>query len=310
MIAVVVCLAVPVGANAAQCDYTGFERPCRIAGGIYRMLAPEGAGPFPVLVYLYGSGGHTVSITNHPIFQQTVVDRGYILVVPAALDLTYVGGVRDSGWSLRHEVRQARDEIAFLRRVMENVARRFPIDRDRVLIAGQSRGGFLAWEIACHAPELATAFAVHGGGYLGPLPRRCGRPVRMLHAHGLSDPVVPMDRRTRFSGGADLPALSDSLDLIAHTNGCRMSGLEAEGTEFFGFDRRSWKGCRSGSSLDLMLHPGGHGMPWIWFRAILDWFEETPEAETAAKPVTRILGGDRPEGRFKRPPAGTVKAAE
>jgi len=57
-----------------------------------------------------------------------------------------------------------------------------------------------------------------------------------------------------------------------------------------------------------MLHPGGHAMPWIWFRAILDWFEEPPAAAPVNKPVTRVLGGTRPEGVFKRPPASTIAA--
>lgn len=310
LLALALWLAVPGGAGAVQCDYTGFEQPCRVTGGIYRVLAPEGKGPFPVLVYLYGSGGHSVSITEHPLFQQTIVERGYLLVVPGARDLTYVGGVRDTGWSLRHEARRARDEIAFLRRVMADVARRFPVDRDRILIAGQSRGGFLAWEIACYAPELGSAFAAHGGGYLGPLPQRCHKPVRLLDTHGLTDTVVPMGGRAKFSGGADLPALADSLALIARTDECRGSGLKSKGTEFYGFDRHSWTGCRADSNLDLMLHTGGHGVPLIWFRAILDWFEETPEVAAAPKLVTRTLGGSRPEGRFKRPPAAAVKAVE
>jgi polyhydroxybutyrate depolymerase len=260
------------------------------------------------MVYLYGSGGHTVSVTSHPLFQSTIVDRGYLLIVPAALGMTYSGGIRDSGWSLRNEPRQARDEIAFLRQVLEDAARRFPVDRNRILIAGQSRGGFLTWEIACHAPELGSAFASHAGGYLGDLPRRCQRPVRLLETHGLSDDVVPMTRRARFSGGAALPALDESLGLMSRTNSCAATGLGAEAADFFRFERRSWGGCLPGSSLDLMLHPGGHAMPWIWFRAILDWFEEPPTAAPENNPVTRVLGGARPEGVFKRPPASVISA--
>lgn len=301
-LALLVGLAIPTQPRAAVCDYSGFEQPCKVAGGIYRVLVPEGEGPFPVLVYLYGSGGHSVTITNHPIFQEMMVARGYVLVVPAARDMTYAGGLRDTGWSLRHEASQARDEAAFLRQVIEDIGRRFPIDRNRILFAGQSRGGFLAWEIACHVPDLGSAFAVHAAGYLGPLPQHCQRPVRLLHTHGVADPIVPMSHREFFSGGAPLPALADSLDLIARTNGCRSPAEDAH-TQFYGFDRRSWFDCRQGSGLDLMLHAGGHMMPWIWFRAILDWFEEPPARPIVAKPVTRTLGGDRPEGRFKRPPS-------
>lgn len=300
--------AVPAAARAAVCDYSGFEQPCQVEGGVYRVLVPEGEGPFPALVYLYGPGGHSVSITNHPLFQETIVARGYALVVPSAQEISYADGSRHTGWSLRAEPVQGRDEIAFLRRVIDDAAQRFPIDRSRILIAGQSRGGFLTWEIACQAPDLGSAFAVHAAGYLGPLPQHCQRPVRLLHTHGVADQLVPMTHRAHFSGGAPLPALADSLALIARTNGCAPPAEDAH-TDFYGFDRQTWTDCTPGSSLDLMLHGGGNMMPWIWFRAILDWFEETPAPFAAAKPITRILGGDRPEGRFKRPPSAAGAAA-
>ncbi|HSF95776.1 MAG TPA: hypothetical protein VLA52_12185 [Thermohalobaculum sp.] len=305
--ALAVCLALAgpmlaAPAQAAVCDYIGFDKPCEVYGGSYRVLVPEGDGPFPVLMYLYGSGGHSISITDHPIFQETVVARGYALVVPEARDIVYYGYLRDTGWALRSDREPVRDEFAFLGRVVENVAQRFPIDRNRILIAGQSRGGFLTWEIACHKPDLGAAFAVHAAGYLGRLPERCARPVRLLHSHGLADTVVPLGSQPVFSGGNPLPALAETLDMMARSNGCRDSD-PSEDRAFYEFARRSWADCSPGGGLDLMLHTGGHIMPPIWFRAVLDWFEEGPVTEFASKPATRVLGTERPAGLFKSVPA-------
>jgi polyhydroxybutyrate depolymerase len=292
-------LALP--ARAQVCDYTGFEKPCEVHGGDYRVLVPEGEGPFPVMLYLYGSGGQSTMITDHPVFQESVVGRGYVLVVPGARDIVYYGFLEDTGWGLLSDDKPVRNEFAFLQRVIDNVARRFPIDRNRILITGQSRGGFLTWEIACHKPDLGAAFAVHAAGYLGPLPQRCTRPVRLMHTHGLADPVVPMASVEVFSGGNPLPALADTMTMMARSNGCR-DYSPADDRPFYALTRKTWSGCRSGGSLDLMLHPGGHTMPWVWFRAVLDWFEEEPEARVESKPVTRTIGADRPEGLFKAKP--------
>ncbi len=294
-------LSLPVPASAAKCDYTGFDQPCLVQEGEYRVLIPEGEGPFPVMVYLYGSGGQSVSITSHPLFDAAVVQRGYALIVPAALDMEYRKGVSASGWALRNEPGGSRDEVLFLSRVIDDVGRRFSIDRDRVLLVGQSRGAFLIWEIACHEPEIATAFAVHAGGYLGNLPEECERPVRFLHSHGRNDPVVPFAGKPVVSGGVAMAALERSLDLLARTNRCRDVEPEDAG-ERLGLQRKRWTGCASGSSLDLMLHDGGHGMPLDWFRAVLDWFEEPPAAAVEVTPVTRSAGV-RPAGRFKAVPS-------
>lgn len=294
-------LGLPLPATAGTCDYTGFDQPCAVQEGVYRALIPEGEGPFPVMVYLYGSGGQSVSITSHPLFNAAVVQRGYALIVPAALDMEYRRGVRRSGWSLRHEPGGRRDEVLFLSRVIDDVGRRFPIDRDRVLLVGQSRGAFLIWEIACHEPELAAAFAVHAGGYLGNLPEECERPVRFLHSHGRADPIVPFAGEAVVSGGVTMARLERSLDTLARTNRCREAEPEDAGSRL-GLERKRWTGCAPGASLDLMLHDGGHTMPADWFRAVLDWFEEAPAEAVAVTPLIR-LPGSRAPGRFKAVPS-------
>jgi len=294
-------LGLPVRANAEQCDNTGFDQPCPVQEGFYRALVPEGEGPFPVMVYLYGSGGQSVSITNHPLFDAAVVKRGYALIVPAALDMEYRRGVYDSGWDLRHEPGGRRDEVLFLNRVLDDAGRRFAIDRDRVVFVGQSRGAFLIWEIACHEPETAAAYAVHAGGYLGRLPEECETPVRFLHSHGLADPIVPFAGPPLVSGGVTMATLDRSLDLLAETNRCRNPEPEDAGL-MLGLRRTHWTGCAPGSSLDLLLHDGGHTMPVEWFRAVLDWFEEPPEAGEERKPIT-LMAGTRPSSRFKSVPS-------
>ncbi|MFQ5566631.1 MAG: alpha/beta hydrolase family esterase, partial [Paracoccaceae bacterium] len=297
----------PAPANAGQCDYTGFDKPCAVQDGVYRALVPEGAGPFPVMVYLYGSGGQSASVTNHPLFDAAVVQRGYALIVPAALDMDYRRDLRLSGWSLRHEPGGRRDEALFISRVIDDVGRRFPIDRDRVLLAGQSRGAFLVWEIACHAPDLAAAFAAHAGGYLGNMPEECERPVRFLDSHGLADAIVPFAGEPVVSGGITMATPERSLDTLARTNRCAEAEPEDAGSRL-GLRRKHWSGCAPGASLDLMLHDGGHVMPVDWFRAVLDWFEEPPEAAPEVAPLT-LLPGARLPGRFKPvPPAGPAPA--
>ncbi len=305
-------LLAPAWAQGAKCDYSGFENPCRVEDGEYRVLIPEGEDPFPAMVYLYGSGGRSVTIANHPVFEAAVGGRDYALIVPAAREMDYEGGRRDTGWALRSEPRAARDEVAFVRRVIEDAARRFRLDRERVLLAGQSRGGFLVWEIACHDPGLAAAYAVHAGSYLGELPAECDRPVRFLQTHGAADTVVPVAGKDDSAAWRRINPLPESLALMARTNGCG-EPESGETERFLDFARKSWPACAPGSRLDLMVHPGGHGMPATWFRAVLDWFEEplpeTPELSPAVRRIGEGLpGAGSGGGRFKAPPAPGEKA--
>ncbi|MDH3665498.1 MAG: hypothetical protein OEN23_01055 [Paracoccaceae bacterium] len=285
--------------RVATCDFSGFDKPCAVQGGVYRAIVPEGDGPFPAMVYLYGSGGHSATIANHPVFAASIVERGYALIVPAARKMEYRPGTVMTGWNLRHEPDGKRDDPGFVARVIDDASRRFRLDRDRILLAGQSRGGFLVWEIACHGPRIAAGYAIHAGGYLGPMPRTCAEPVRILHSHGLEDDVVPYSGAPLVSGGVAMARIESSMATMARTNDCAGGPVEAE--PMLGLVRTQWTGCLTGSSLDLLLHDGGHTMPVEWFRAVIDWFEEIPEARPEITPV-KVGLGTRSEGRFKAAP--------
>lgn len=296
-------------AGTRGCDISGWDKTCAVQGGEYRALVPEGDGPFPAMVYLYGSGGQSVEIANHPLFHASVTDRGYALIVPAALGMEYGKDRFDTGWALRNEPGGRRDEVTFIQRVIADAARRFNIDRARTVLVGQSRGAFLIWEIACHAPDTAAAYAVHAGGYLGPLPQRCVGPVRFLHSHGLSDPVVPLAGPPVVSGGVAMAPIRDSLDLLASTAHCKAPAAGAA-EPMSGMARQRWTGCAAGGSLDLLLHEGGHTMPPEWFGAVLDWFEEPPAATTPVEPVSRVAGTRGGEGFRALPEGGKRLSAE
>ena len=286
----------------ADCDIGGRAVPCAIKDGHYRIRTPEGPGPHPAVVYLYGSLGNSAEKLRHEGFVQAFVERGYAVVVPAALDLRYANGL-GSGWFLRHEKgRKRRDDAKFVADVIRDAEIRHRIDRKRILIAGMSRGGFLAWEIACHNPLLAQAYAPVAAGYLGPMPKRCARPVRLLHTHGTADAVVPLEKTHRWSsGGAVMRPLREALDRVARTGGCTSAGRPERFREY---ERTRWQGCPHGASVDLLMHQGGHTIPLSWYSTVIDWFEggldQAPQAsQGGARPRFKGVGSGT-GNRFKR----------
>ena len=297
-----IAMLLPGTPALADCDIGGRAVPCAIKDGHYRIRTPDGAGPHPAVVYLYGSLGNSAEKLRHEGFVQAFVERGYAVIVPAALDLRYADGL-GSGWFLRHEKgRRKRDDTQFVADVIRDAEIRHRVDRKRILIAGMSRGGFLAWEIACHRPLLAQAYAPIAAGYLGPMPKRCERPVRLLHTHGRADQIVPLEKNHRWSsGGAVMRPLSEALDRIARTGGCTSPDRPKRFREY---ERTRWQGCPRGASVDLLMHSGGHTIPLSWYSTVIDWFE----GETAVIPQVS-QGGARPRfkgvgskdgGRFKR----------
>lgn len=291
--------------NKDRCDWPAFERPCEVPGGIYRAVAPKGAGPHKTVVYLYGSTGHSRDISEGAFFQQIVDRFGYALIVPAAKDINYRGGFRSTGWSLRHGQR-TRNEVQFIKEVLKDAEFRFAIDPENILFMGQSHGGFLIWELACHNPEIGSAFAVHAGGYLGPLPDRCEQPVKFLHTHGTKDRTVRLAGMRNVSGNSDMAPISKALAMLERTNNCDPRSDKPTGRTR-SFQRYSWSGCDGDAALELMLHRGGHNFPAEWFKVAIDWFEDVnsgpgsiPLADPSRQGKSIRFKGAGQGGRFKK----------
>lgn len=306
-IGIVAASACLVSFDRAEAACGAKEQPCLVKNGGYRIVLPNGPGPHPAVVWLYGSTGKSKQLLSQEFQVRAFTERGYAFIVPIARNVRYNVGV-DSGWSLRHSPAiKPRNDVQFVRDVLSDAQTRYRINRKKVLIIGQSRGAHLAWEIACHAPGTATAYAPHAGGYIGPLPKKCRGPARVIHTHGRNDPIVPFrPKKKRRSGRIVTQPPEVVLATMARTNGCT-SRRKPE--RFRDYERIAWQGCAGGTEATLLVHNSGHGWPLSFPSTVLDWFEEgtgrprTGVAGTANpkfKSVGSRLPGAKKSSRFKK----------
>lgn len=264
------CLATASGARAAgPCGTPQGE--CPTAHGFYRLALPgnEG-GQVPAVMFLHGWGGSSEGVMKNAAMLATLSARGYALIAPE--------GERTSpereqkNWAVRDGRPYGRDDIAFLQEVLDDAAAH-GVDRGRILLAGFSRGGSMVWDVACHAPGTARAYAPVAGAFWEPLPERCAGPVDLFHTHGWSDRTVPLEGRSVAGGTLTQGDAFASLRVLRAALGCNpqmpdTAPMESGGNLWL----RHWDHCPAGS-LELMLHPGGHGVPEGWLTRALDWFE-------------------------------------
>ena len=154
LIALVLCLiALPAGAQPA-CGTPDGE--CPTANGFYRLALPDGAaGPVPALVFMHGGSSTSRAVATSRAMLAELSARGYALVAPEGQE----NPPRPrKNWGVYDNRAHPRDDISFIAEVLDDAARR-GIDRDRVLLAGFSRGASMVWDIACRAPATARAYA-------------------------------------------------------------------------------------------------------------------------------------------------------
>ena len=245
------------------------EVACEIDGGVYYAALPEKAEDAPMVLWLHGFNGRADRAVRRGGIAKNFLEAGYVFVAPQGTPDPDRPDLRD--WAVRDAIPgDYRDDVVFLSAVIEDAAKRYGVDTSRVLLAGFSRGGSMAWDFACLAPERVYAVAAIAGGFWEPMTPDCAGPVHLFHTHGFTDGMVPFEGRQGMWEGNFLRQgdIMKGLEIWRATNGCL--GRASSSTPGDPLWEKRWDNCDAGS-ITLQLHPGGHSIPRGWSMRALDW---------------------------------------
>jgi|GEM_PF-329083 len=146
------------------------------------LFTPPGTAPFPTMVFNHGSTGYgddpeLFGITTvNPVITRFFNDRGWMVVFPqrrgrGASDGVYAEGLAEdgSGYSADPLIAAAGIDRALIDidAVVQWLRLQPQVDRDRLLVGGESRGGLLAIAYAGAHPRTVRGAINFVGGWLG-----------------------------------------------------------------------------------------------------------------------------------------------
>ena len=263
-------LAFAAGSLPASASCGANQQACQTELGAYHLELPDEPDGAPVVMFLHGLGGSGAGTIRNKGLVQGFTARGYAFIAPTGLPRP---GLNRTAWSFHPDLPNQRDEVAFFQEIVAELADNHGIDPDRVLLGGFSIGGSMAAFVACKNPAAFAAYAPVAGGLWRPYPGDCKGPVRMLHTHGWTDKVMPLEGRPVGDGSRLQGDVFATMELWRGVNGCpRMQATTSTIDDQFW--RRAWSRCAPGSALELALHDGGHGVPKGWAAMAIDWFEK------------------------------------
>jgi len=145
----------------------------------------------PLVISLHGAGG-TVSTSSHdPDFNAIADKDGFIVAYPQGKNTVFpgLGGMEAPGWTSTGE---ENFDTNFLKAVVEDVAGKYTIDRNRLYCCGFSNGGMMTYVMANTSSDIFAAFAAISGYPINEfhLHHTSSRPVPFLHIHGKADDFV------------------------------------------------------------------------------------------------------------------------
>lgn len=297
---VLTAMAVVLGSQAAPqvAQACPGADPCAVDGGRYYARVPDGwdgTSPLPTALYFHGWQGTGAGVMGNAPRTAAFTDRGILLIAPDGAERS---------WSHQGSPTRARDEHVFLSTVLDDVQARWPVDPDRLWATGFSQGGSMVWDLACFLGDRFAAFVPVAGGFWRPMPERCpSGPVALMHIHGLSDGVVPLEGRGIRNDTWHQGDIFGGMETLRAANGCRAnpSAFQTVTVGEATLHCRTWDAsvCESGVPLRLCLHAGGHSYPpewtdlgWDWVRAVAGEGAGAASPAEAGSPTQGRAGAD------------------
>jgi polyhydroxybutyrate depolymerase len=186
-----------------------------------------------------------------------------VLVVPQAWGRF---GFRHGSWNADSRVRlgygevREVDDVRFLIAVIASMEIEAGTDPARVFVTGLSKGGMMAYRLACARPDRIAAIAVVAGTLSTD---RCpgGAAVPLIHVHGTADGNVPLagGAGPYSARGADWPPVMRGIDLYRRANGCAEEPEEVRVAP--DTTCRIWRGPEGAEVRLCLVEGGGHGWP-------------------------------------------------
>ena len=150
----------------------------------------------PILFFLHGLGDNITRVDNEFHFQQVADNFGWVVVIPQALN-EGIGTMWNAALT-----NSTTDDSGFLMALLDAMAEQYSVDLDSVFFTGFSMGGFMTHRMAIEHGDRITACAPVSGLITNAMGNHTAvAPVRMLHIHGTSDPVVGYDGNSQYFGG-------------------------------------------------------------------------------------------------------------
>lgn len=148
----------------------------------------------PLVLSLHGMNQTMYDQKNQTQIQSVAAANNFVLVFPQSIG---------TQWQL-----YGTTDTDFILAIIDEMYKRYGIDRDRVYLSGFSMGGMMTYYAATKIADKIAAYAPVSGFLMDGPNTNSSRPIPIIHVHGADDGFVPYSR------------VQECMDAWIARNGC------------------------------------------------------------------------------------------
>ena len=168
----------------------------------------------PLVVVLHGLGDDAEKMARMSAWPAASRDRNLIVAFGEGVDHSWNAG-SCCGTAAADDV----DDIGYVRRLIDDVSEKYPVDPDQVFLAGYSNGGMMTYRFICENSDLLAGSASVAGTDTADC--EPDQPVSLLQISGTDDEVVPIGGgRSSETGLPELVPVAEAVREVVTVDGC------------------------------------------------------------------------------------------
>lgn len=259
---------------------------------LHRPRSAAHAPNLPLVLVLHGAGGSVWRISRFARFtgfNHLADQENFMVAYPIAWRKRWNDSNREATQSC-----QDIDDVAFIHNLIEHVAQRYEIDRERVYAVGISNGGAMTYRLSCELADSFAAIATVSSFFPLALAHHCParHPLPVLIMNGTEDPLIPLQggwlqfRQKRLG---QILALEAVVSYWIGRNGCHQRKTiphpaSAEDGTRVQHDRYCTAQGQTGLEL-YTIQGGGHTWPGSRQYLPTAWVGRTSQAINASEQI-------------------------
>jgi polyhydroxybutyrate depolymerase len=221
--------------------------------------------PTPIVLILHGAGTNAQIMVRFCGMNKKADEAGFVAVYPngtgtAGLFLTFNSG------GLSGKMAEGKpNDVAFVAKLLDDLATVVKLDPKRVFATGMSNGGMMCYRLASELSDRIAAIAPVSGTMAIP-DYKPKRPVPVIHFHGTADNIVPFNGPKGTPKFLTFRSVEETIRLCAKANGCPETPIQEDlpdkaddGTKV---RKKTYGPGKDGAEVVLVeIEGGGHTWP-------------------------------------------------